>query len=51
MDMSGSGGGCEYSCSGSLHFIDSLSSSMGRYGNLFVIDWRFIGSFCSWMNL
>ena len=36
--MSGSGGGWEYSCSGSLHFKASVSNSSGRKGNLSVIS-------------
>ncbi len=36
MGMLGSGGGCECSCRGSLHFRDSDSSCIGRKGNLSV---------------
>jgi hypothetical protein len=36
MIMLCSGGGCEYSCSGSLYFRDSVSIFVGRKGNLSV---------------
>ena len=51
MGMSGSGRGWEYSCSGSLHFIDSVSSFSGRKGNLSVISCMVSGTLLCWMNL
>ena len=36
MVLLGSGGGCEYSCNGSLYFRDSVSRFVGRKGNLSV---------------
>ena len=49
--MLGSGGGWEYSCSGSLHFNASISNFSGRNGNLFVIACIFGGSLFCWMKL
>ena len=42
--MLGSGGGWEYSCRGSLHFRDSLSSVSGKKGNLLVSVCMVIGA-------
>ena len=41
--MLGSGGGWEYSISGSLHFNDFVSRFSGRKGNLSFINYRVSG--------
>ena len=51
MGMSGSGGGWEYSCSGSLHFKAFVSNSFGKKGNLSVINCIFKGALLCLLNL
>ena len=51
MGMLGGGVGCEYSCRGSLHFMDSESSCIGRKGNLSVSICMVGGPMFSWMKV
>ena len=51
MGVWGSGGGCEYSCRGSLLFRDSKSRFVGKKGNLSVNIWMVRGPMLSWMNV
>ena len=51
MGVLGMGGGCEYSCNGSLCFSASVSNFSGKKGNLFVISCMFIGSLLCLMKL